>query len=157
MCLDWRIEQVMVRELSTIERAEADTASVRSLDAEVVVHVTQDGNHLADGTPLADHTVAAMLPDAFVSLLMHDAERQPVDASPRRRFPTRRQRRIIDERSPECAHPGCHATAFLQYDHIDPYTAGGPTVIANLRRLCGPHNRARNAPTPGTTRRAMAS
>jgi 5-methylcytosine-specific restriction endonuclease McrA len=49
---------------------------------------------------------------------------------------------VLDERHPECAHPGCHATAFLHYDHIRPYSDGGPTVLDNLRRLCGPHNRA---------------
>lgn len=34
----------------------------------------------------------------------------------------------------------------IQYDHIQPYNQGGPTVIANLQRLCGPHNRGRVAP-----------
>ena len=40
-----------------------------------------------DGTPLADHTVASLLPDAFVSLLVRDMERQPIDASPRLMVP----------------------------------------------------------------------
>ena len=116
-----------------------------AVTAEVVVHVTEDGNHLTDGTPLSDHAVGALLPEAFVSLLIHDAERQPIDASPRRRHPTRRQRRVLDQRQHECAHPGCHATAFLQYDHIQPYDQNGPTVLGNLQRLCGPHNRQKEA------------
>ena len=120
-------------------------ASTNTVTAEVVVHVRADGCALTDGTPLADHTVAGLLPDAFVSLLLHDTRRQPIDASPRRRFPTRRQRRIIDECSSECAHPGCRARTFLQYDHIQPYDQRGPTIIANLQRLCGPHNRAKEA------------
>jgi hypothetical protein len=114
-----------------------------SVATEVVVHVSADGNTLTDGTPLSDHAVTGLLPDAFVSLLLHDNQGQPIDASPRRRFPTRRQRRALDQISQECAHPGCHATTFLQYDHIHPYAQGGPTVLANLQRLCGPHNRAR--------------
>ncbi len=113
-----------------------------TVTTEVVVHVRADGSTLADGTPLSDHAVASLLPESLVSLLIHDNERQPIDASPRRRFPTPRQRRVLDERHPECTHPGCHATAFLHYDHIQPYTQGGPTVLDNLRRLCGPHNRA---------------
>lgn len=112
-----------------------------TVQPEVVVHVSQDGNTLADGTPLTDHAVGRLLPEAFVSLLLHDAERQPIDASPRRRFPTRRQQRVVDARSVECAQPGCHARVFLQYDHITAYDDGGPTVLANLQRLCGPHNR----------------
>lgn len=122
-----------------------EPGGVPEVTAEVVVHVTADGNALVDGTPVSDHAVTRMLPDSFVSLLLHDAERQPIDASSRRRFPTRRQRRVIDQRSPQCSHPGCHATRFLQYDHITAYTSGGPTVIANLQRLCGPHNRSKAA------------
>ena len=121
------------------------------VQAELVIHVTATGNRLADGTPLSDHAVTALLPDAFVSLLLHDTERLPIDASPRRRSPTRRQRRVIDERHRECQHPGCRARTFLQYDHMTPYTDDGPTVIANLQRLCGPHNRARHPqPAPPT-------
>jgi hypothetical protein len=115
-----------------------------SVTTEVVVHVTADGAALTDGTPLSDHAVTSLLPDAFVSLLLHDTDRQPIDASPRRRHPTRRQRRVLDQSSTECQHPGCHATAFLQFDHIQPYEQGGPTVLANLQRLCCPHNRAKN-------------
>jgi hypothetical protein len=111
---------------------------------EVVIHIRGDEpSRLADGTPLNDHAVAALLPDAFVSLLLHDTSRYPIDASPRRRHPTRRQRRVNDERHPECALDGCRCTAFLQHDHRKPYTRGGPTVLANLQKLCGPHNRAK--------------
>ena len=113
------------------------------VDAELVIHVREDGNTLTDGTPVSNHAVAGLLPEAFISLLIHDTQRQPIDASPRRRTPTRRQRRVLDERETECAHPGCHARSFLQYDHIDRYTDDGPTVIDNLQRLCGPHNRAK--------------
>jgi hypothetical protein len=129
------------------QRADALAAAVTGgggvVTAEVVVHVGPDGNALADGTPLSDHAVAGLLPDAFVSLLLHDTRRYPIDASPRRRSPTRRQRRVVDARSDECAQPGCHCRSFLQYDHLLPYARGGPTTLDNLQRLCGPHNRAR--------------
>ncbi len=61
----------------------------------------------------------------------------------RRPLPTRRQRRAVDATHPECQHPGCHARTFLQHDHIHPHAQGGPTIVANLQKLCGPHNRAR--------------
>lgn len=120
------------------------TGGTSRTTTEVVVHVRPEGNALADGTPLSDHTVAKLLPDAFVSLLIEDNHRRPIDASPRRRFPTRRQRRVIDERDPECAEDGCHARTLLQYDHVVPYPKGGPTILDNLQRLCGPHNRAKD-------------
>ena len=116
-----------------------------NVDAELVIHVREDGTTLTDGTPLTDHAVTRLLPEAFVSLLIHDNQRQPIDASPHRRTPTRRQRRVLDERSDECEHPGCHARAFLEYDHLHRHADDGPTELANLRRLCGPHNRARAA------------
>lgn len=135
------------------QRADARTALVTgggaTIHAEVLVHVTEDGNHLPDGTPLSDHAVTTLLPDAFVSLLLHDTARQPIDASPRRRTPTRRQCRVIDARHDHCQHPGCTATTFLQYDHIQPYATRGPTTIDNLQRLCGPHNRGRGSGLAG--------
>lgn len=115
---------------------------------EVVVHVRGDGNTLDDGTPIGDNEVAGLIDGSFISLLIHDMKRQPIDASPRRRFPTRRQRRVIDESYPECANANCHTRTFLQYDHIAAFSAGGPTTVANLQRLCGPHNREKGGGTP---------
>lgn len=119
------------------------TSGGGQVDTEVVVHVRPDGNALSDGTPLTDNVVTALLPEAFVSLLIHDTDRFPIDASPRRRMPTRRQKRVLDERSAECEASGCSSMQFLQYDHRTPYARGGPTTLDNLQRLCGPHNRAK--------------
>jgi hypothetical protein len=113
------------------------------ITTEVLIHVTADGNRLTDGTPLSDHAVTELLPEAHIALLLHDTRSHPIDASPRRRDPTRRQRRVLDARQPHCNHPGCTATTFLHYDHIERYTDGGTTTLDNLQRLCGPHNRAK--------------
>lgn len=113
-------------------------------DTEIVVHVREDGNTLPDGTPLSDQAVTEMIPKSLISLLLHDAQRYPIDASPRRRFPTRRQRRVVEARQDECQQPGCHARDLLQVDHRVAYNSDGPTTLDNLQRLCGPHNRAKN-------------
>jgi hypothetical protein len=114
------------------------------VDAEVVIHVRgRDATMLQDGTPVSEHAVGHLLDSSFVSLLIHEMDGRPIDASPRRRTPTRRQQRVLDELHPTCARPGCGATRFLQADHIQRRSEGGPTVLANLRRLCGPHNRER--------------
>lgn len=123
------------------------TSGGGGVDTELVIHVGPDSNTMADGTPLTDNTVVSLLPDAFISLLIHDAQRRPIDASPRRRSPTRRQRRVVDRLHPQCNNPGCTVTTFLQYDHKIPFSQGGPTTIDNLQRLCGPHNRAKNTDT----------
>jgi len=122
----------------------AGEGDIGGASAEIVVHVSADGNTLDDGTPLSDRAVTEMLPGSYVSLLLHDAERYPIDASPRRRFPTRRQRRVVEARQDECGEDGCHAHRFLEVDHREPYGAGGLTVLDNLQRLCGPHNRAKS-------------
>lgn len=127
----------------------ASTGHGKPANTEIVVHVRDTGNTLTDGTPLTDNAVTRLLPDAFVSLLMHDAQRFPIDASPRRRLPTRRQRRVLDERHAECAHPGCHATVLLQADHVIAFDDAGPTTLDNLQLLCGPHNRARERARAG--------
>ncbi len=115
-----------------------------TVDAEVVIHVRgRDATVLQDGTPVSEHAVAHLLDTSFVSLLVHGMDGRPIDASPRRRTPTRRQRRILDEQYPTCARHGCGATRFLQADHIQRRSEDGPTIVANLRHLCGPHNRER--------------
>jgi hypothetical protein len=119
------------------------TGGGSAVDAELVIHVDQSGSRLPDGTPLSDHAVAGLLDRAFISLLIHDADARPIDASPRRRSPTPRQRRVLDARHLTCCHPGCNATELLQYDHIIPRSQGGPTTVDNLQRLCGPHNCAK--------------
>jgi hypothetical protein len=123
-----------------------DTIATRggAVDTEVVIHVRgRDATMLQDGTPVSEHTVAHLLDTSFVSLLIHEMDGRPIDASPRRRTPTRRQKRLLDELHPTCARRGCTATRFLQADHVQRRSEGGPTVIANLRSLCGPHNRER--------------
>ena len=37
----------------------------------------------------------------------------------------------------------CESKHFLQLDHVQPYSEGGPHTEQNLRLLCGAHNRAR--------------
>ena len=81
--------------------------------------------------------------------LIHDTARHPIDASPRRRTPTRRQRRVIDACQPTCTETGCHARTLLQYDHRIPYASGGDTTLDNLDRRCGPHNRQKSGGQDG--------
>lgn len=133
--------------LATVCAGESDASGTAT---EIVVHVNAEGNALTDGTPLSDHAVTSMLPYAFVSLLLHDTARQPIDASPRRRLATRRQRRVVEARDEECQQPGCHAQEFLQIDHVRPFEPDGQTVLDNLQILCGAHNRAKNPKAAGS-------
>jgi hypothetical protein len=115
--------------------------------AEVVVHVRSDGCTLQDGNPVSESTVAALLDDAFVRMLIHDAESRPVNASVRRRHPTTRQRRVVDERSPRCID--CGGTELLEYDHQPPFAVSGRTHTDELVRRCsGCHRRRHRGTSP---------
>lgn len=39
----------------------------------------------------------------------------------------------------------CRSTTEIQFDHVRPWTLGGPSTLENCRTLCGPCNRAKGA------------
>lgn len=101
---------------------------------ELIVHVRGDGVSLHDGTPLADSMLAGLIDTAFIRALIHDAENRPVNASTRRRYPSIRQKRVVDERDPRCVD--CGGTELLQYDHQPDYEISGRTHTDELARRC---------------------
>lgn len=126
----------------------ADDAAGRSaaikVDTEIIVHVRGDGATMHDGTPIADSTVASLLDESLIRMLIHDAENRPVNASVRRRHPTTRQKRVVDERDPRCVD--CGGTELLEYDHQPPYRITKRTHTDELTRRChGCHTLQRNA------------
>ena len=113
-----------------------------SVATEVIVHVRADGCTLHDGTPLSEPTAASLLDDAFVRMLIHDAENRPVNASVRRRHPTPRQKRVVDERDPRCVD--CGATDLLEYDHDPAYPVSRRTHTDELYPRCNRCHRRRH-------------
>jgi 5-methylcytosine-specific restriction endonuclease McrA len=109
---------------------------------EVVVHVRGDGCTMDDGTPIADHSVASLLPTTFIRALIHDAERRPINASGRQRHPTTRQKRVVHERDRACVD--CGSTDLLQYDHNPAYRHSRETTIDDLERRCANCHHARH-------------
>ncbi len=104
------------------------------VDTEVVLHVRGDGNTLDDGTPVPDSTVAGLIPESFISALIHDSDGNPIDATNRRRHPTRRQRRLVKERDRTCTD--CGRAELLEYDHVPAYERTGRTITAELQLRC---------------------
>ena len=109
---------------------------------ELIVHVRNDGVSLHDGTPLADSVVAGLIDTAFIRMLIHDAENRPVNASTRRRHPTTRQKRVVDERDPRCVE--CGGAELLQYDHQPDYDISKRTHTDELTRRCARCHRLRH-------------
>lgn len=109
---------------------------------EVVVHVRGDGCTMDDGSPVTDTVIAQVIPTSFVRALIHDAAGNPVDASPRRRLPTDRQKRVVKERDRACVD--CGRTDLLEYDHEPPYEVSEHTITAELQLRCAPCHRRRH-------------
>ncbi len=114
-----------------------------SLTTEVVVHVRGDGITFDDGTPTTGNAVVRRLDDSFIRLLVHDAERRPINASSRRRHPTTRQQRVVMEaHGHECVD--CQSTDLLELDHNPPFERTHRTVTHELEPRCAPCHRARH-------------
>ena len=123
------------------------------VNTEVIVHVRGNGCTLDDGTPLTDHAVGAMLPNAFVRLLIHDADRKPINASKKQRFPTDRQKRVVKTRDRCCIDCGRHD--LLEYDHVPSFSKSHNTVVEELELRCAicHHARHQRDANDGTRRR----
>ena len=109
---------------------------------EIVMHVRADGCSLDDGTPIADSVVERIAPEAFLRVLIHDAERRPINASGRQRHPTARQKRVVKERDRRCVH--CGSTDFLQADHEPDYDQTRHTIVAETKLRCWTCHRERH-------------
>ena len=113
------------------------------LVTEVVIHVRGDGTTFDDGTPVTNNAVCQRLDESFVRMMLHDIERQPIDASNRRRHPTTRQKRVVLEaHNHECVD--CQSPDLLELDHNPPYEQTQHTVTTELEPRCAPCHRARH-------------
>jgi hypothetical protein len=112
------------------------------VDTEVVLHVRGDGCTLDDGTPIAGSVVDRIAPESFISVLIHDAQRHPLNATGRHRHPTRRQKRVVHERDRGCVD--CGTTELLQHDHVPDFTTTKRTLVDELEERCWPCHRARH-------------
>ena len=110
--------------------------------SEVIIHVRGDGCTLDDGTPIADSAVARLLSQAFIRVLIHDAERRPINASSRQRHPTQRQKRVVHERDRKCVD--CGSTDLLRYDHDPDYEQSRHTTTDELKLRCAPCHHKRH-------------
>ena len=119
-----------------------------AVSTEVVVHVRGDGCTMDDGTPVADHAVARLLPESFVRLLITEANRLPINASGRHRHPTARQQRVARERhANRCVD--CGSTDLLEDDHVPAYATTRRTHIDQLEprcAVCHHHRHRRHEP-----------
>ena len=114
---------------------------------EVIIHVRGDGCTLDDGTPIADSVVERLVSDAFLRVLIHDANGRPINASSRQRHPTTRQKRVVHERDRACVD--CGSTSLLHYDHEPEYDQTKHTIVEELKVRCAPCHQKRHVAQDG--------
>ncbi len=156
---DHRAHGRVPRPVSSRRHSSSSSRRGGGVGAEVLVHVarTKDGALVAalpDGTPVPDPQVSQLLCESTVRALVHDSDGAPIDASPARPAPTKRQLRLLHERDQHCRYPGCTARQFLHAHHVIHREHGGPTIVANLILLCSFHHRlVHEVAGPGMGRR----
>ena len=100
---------------------------------------------LANGTVLSPGSVLRWLEPAWVERVVFDGPDRVKNLGVRRRLFTGATRRAVEVRDRECFHEFCDRPADdCEIDHVQPYSAGGPTVEDNGRVACGYHNRLRH-------------
>ena len=89
--------------------------------------------------PVPVATVRAMASDAVLKAVVTRGTDVVAVAHPGRTIPAA-VRTALQERDRTCAVPGCPRRDGLEIDHVDRFSQGGPTTLANLVRLCRPHH-----------------
>ena len=124
-----------------------------TISADTHATLRQVQNLMRHQVPNGD--VAAII-DRALTLLLDDLRRRKVaaTASPRpearlpkkgsRHIPASVKREVWARDGGRCAFVGaqgrCAETGFLEFHHVEPFAAGGPTTSANLQLRCRSHN-----------------
>ena len=100
------------------------------------------------GTPIHPVHALVLLLVAKMRRLIFEQDGNPIE-EPNEvsefRFFTKKQRQmLLAQTRGKCGIAGCHNPyAWMQMDHINPRSHGGPTLLPNGMPLCRPHNQAK--------------
>jgi Domain of unknown function (DUF222)/HNH endonuclease len=108
----------------------------------VTVHVDQTA--LADGTGrsgLPVESVKRLCCDGETVVLVEDERGEPLNIGRKTRVVPTAIKRALWARDRGCRFPGCHRKRFVDAHHVEHWSAGGETSLANLVLLCDAHHR----------------
>lgn len=102
---------------------------------------------LVDGTPLHPEHVVGLLGVAEIRRLVLSARGEILDLGRAvRLFPRQLKAALLAGARGRCLEPGCDAPlAWLQADHVIPWSRGGPTATTNGTIRCAACNKAKGA------------
>jgi hypothetical protein len=101
--------------------------------------------HLVGGGPLPVEVVRELSRDAFLKVVLHDGVALHTVAHLGRHIPAELRTALDlgplpDLAGVSCTEAGCGRTYGLEWDHIHPNAARGPTSYDNLQPRCWPHH-----------------
>ncbi|HEX4579677.1 MAG TPA: DUF222 domain-containing protein [Candidatus Dormibacteraeota bacterium] len=92
-------------------------------------------------SPIASETVARLACDATITRVVFDATSAVIDVGRSRRVVSGPLRTALNARDRGCRWPGCDRSAsWTQAHHVQQWTHGGETRLANLVLLCHRHH-----------------
>ena len=103
-------------------------------------------SHAVGGGPLPVQVVRDLARDAFLKVVVHDGVALHTVSHLGRHIPAELRTALELGPLPDlagvaCTAPGCGRTSGLEWDHIQPSAARGPTSYDNLQPRCWPHHR----------------
>ncbi|MEX2124626.1 MAG: DUF222 domain-containing protein [Woeseia sp.] len=108
---------------------------------QVTVHV--DHSALTEGkgrSGLPIESVRRLACDADRIILVEDENGEPLSVGRKTRIVPTAIRRALWARDKACRFPGCGRTRYVQAHHIEHWSAGGETSLANLMLICTLHH-----------------
>ena len=100
-----------------------------------------EAGELAWGGVVPNATVRRLACDASLSVIVLDERGEPLDSGRATRTIPPATRRALAARDGGCRFPGCdRPTAWSDGHHVQHWTDGGPTTLANLALLCSFHH-----------------
>lgn len=104
-----------------------------------------EASHVVGGGPLPVSVIKDLTRDAFVKAVVHDGVALHTVAHLGRHIPAELRTALDlgplpDLAGVSCTEAGCGRTYGLEWDHIHPNAARGPTSYDNLQPRCWPHH-----------------
>jgi hypothetical protein len=97
---------------------------------------------LDDGRTLTPEQTRRLACDAGIIPIVLGSKSQPIDIGESKRLADKRLRRALAIRDKGCAVPGCGRTPNQCHaHHIQHWSQGGPTILANMVLVCQFHHR----------------
>jgi hypothetical protein len=108
---------------------------------QVIVHVSEESTYLEDGPHVSAETSRRIGCDCNVIGVKDDENGEPLSIGRRSRLIPPAIRRALRLRDDGCRFPGCTCKHFVDAHHVEHWSHGGETSLANLVQLCREHHR----------------